>query len=141
MSIKSLIAVAMVLVSGAALAQERLGTIDNVQGIVTVTDGTTGGTARTGGPINDGMRFVSSSNGSALLRLDNRCDIRLQPNQSITVQKSMNCAALLAAVQNVGGGMQVVGGSFATGAAATGALMVGGIGLANALSHKSISGN
>ena len=140
MSIKSFIAVCSAFVAAAAFAQEPLGTVDNVQGIVTVTSGTTGGTAVTGFPIADGMRFVATSSGSAVLRLKNGCDIYLQPGQAVTVLRSMTCPELLAAVQNVGG-VKVAGGSFATGAAATGSLFVGGIGLANELSYKRISGN
>jgi hypothetical protein len=142
MSIRTIIAVAIVFASGTALAQEKLGTIDTVQGIVTVTDGTTGGIARTGAPINDGMRFVASSNGSALLRLNNRCDIRLQPNQAVTVLKSMNCAALLAAVQSVGVNVAAAG-SAGTGALATGGLVAGGLVLNKTYlgGKKSISSN
>lgn len=141
MSIKSFIAICSAFVAAAALAQQPLGTVESVQGIVTVTTGTAGGTAVKGLPIADGMRFVAPSGGSAVLRFNNGCVINLQPNQAVTILRSMRCPELLAAVQNVGGGVQVANGSFATGAAATGGLMVGGIGLANALSHKSISGN
>ena len=140
MTIKSFIAICSAFVAAAALAQQPLGTVESVQGIVTVTTGTAGSTAVKGLPIADGMRFVATSSGSAVLRFNNGCVINLQPNQAVTILRSMRCPELLAAVQNVGG-VQAAGGSFATGAAATGALMVGGIGLANALSRKSISSN
>lgn len=142
MSIKSLIAVMLALVAGTALAQEKLGTVDKVQGVVTVTDGATGGTTATGNPITSGMRFVASSSGSAVLRLNNGCVVNLRPNEAVTVLRSMNCQALLAAVQTVGGvNVAGAGGSFTTGALATGGLVVGGVALANALHTKSISSN
>lgn len=142
MSIKSFIAVMLALVAGTALAQERLGTVSNVQGLVTVTDGATGGTAAAGSPIIDGTRFVATSTGSAVLRLNNGCVINLRPNQAVTVLRSMTCERLLAAVQSVGGvNVASAGGSLTTGALATGGLVVGGFALGNALHTKSISSN
>src|SRR6185369_10534255 len=118
MSVKSFIAVSLVLVSGAAFAQAQLGTINSVQGIVTVTDGAVGGTTSPGSPINNGMRFVATSSGSAVIRLNNGCVVSLQPNQAVTILQSMTCAEQLAAVQPIGGGVGAAGGSFATGALA-----------------------
>jgi hypothetical protein len=141
MSIKSFIAVILALIAGTALAQERLGTVDKVQGVVTVTDGTTGGTTATGKPINDGMRFVTSSSGSAVLRLNNGCVINLRPGQAVTVLRSMSCQELMAAVQPVGGVNVASGGSFTTGALATSGLFVGGLALGKALHNKHISSN
>jgi hypothetical protein len=141
MSIKSLLAVLLALIAVTAFAQdrERLGSVDNVRGVVTVTDGATGGTTATGSPINSGMRFVASSNGSATLRMNNGCVVNLLPGQAVTVLRSMDCKALLAAVQS--GGAIVAGGSFGTGAAASAGLVAGSVGLASVLRQKSISSN
>ena len=143
MSIKSLVAVLLALVAATAFAQERerLGTVDSVQGLVTVTDGTTGGTVATGNPIISGMRFVTSSSGSALLRFDKGCDIKLEPSRAVTISRSMTCAALIAAVQPIGGANVASVGSFAIGALATGGLAAGSIALHNALTNKSLSSN
>jgi hypothetical protein len=141
MSLKSFIAVLLSLIAATAFAQDkdRLGTVGNVQGVVTVTDGATGGTTGTGSPINSGMRFVAGSNGSATLRFNNGCVVNLLPGQSVTVLRSMDCKALLAAVQSGGG--NVAGGSFGTGAAASAGLAAGSFGLASVLTKKGISSN
>jgi hypothetical protein len=127
MSIKSLVALGSVLVAVSAFAQAPLGTVGNVQGLVTITDGATGSTVVTGSPITNGMRFVATSGGSAVLRLNNGCVLTLQPGQAVTVLQNMTCQQLTAAVQQVGG-TNVAGasGSAGTGALATGGLLVGG---------------
>lgn len=123
---------ASLLLCGAALAQKALGTAADVQGLVTVSDGTSISTVQTGTPIVDGTRFVTSSSGSAALKLENGCDIILKPNQSVTILGDKNCGALLAAVQNTSTerfagffgsttGMLAVGGALAT----TGLLIAG----------------
>jgi hypothetical protein len=142
-SIKSLLAVGSALVATAAFAQAQLGSVASVQGVVTVTDGATGGTVAAGGPIANGMRFVATSNGSAVLRLNNGCVVRLQPGHAVTVLQTMTCDQLTAAVQpagvaNVAGG----GGSFGTGALAAGGLMAGGGALGKSITrNKSLSSN
>lgn len=141
MSIKSFLAICSAFVAAAALAQQPLGTVESVQGIVTVTTGTAGGTAVKGFPIGDGMRFVATSSGSAVLRFNNGCVINLQPNQAVTILRSMNCPELLAAVQSVGGVNVASAGSFTRGALATGGLTAGGLALGKWLHNKHISGN
>ncbi len=142
MSVKTLVAVSALLVAATAFAQNSLGTISSVQGLVTVTDGTTGGTTAAGAPITSGMRFVATSTGSAVLRLNNGCVVNLQPNQAVTVVRSMTCEALLAAVQMVGGATTASdGGSAATGALASAGLAVGGYGLSRITPNRSISSN
>jgi hypothetical protein len=108
---KSIALTAALAVSVCALAQTQapapapaqLGTVENVQGLVTVSDGTSIGNVVNGNPVIDGSRFVTSSSGSALLKMSNGCDIRLKPSQSLTVQSGLNCDALIAAVQSLGG--------------------------------------
>lgn len=142
MSFKKLITLSSALFAAAAFAQAAIGTVGNVQGIVTVTDGVTGGTAKAGAPITNGMRFVTTSSGSATLQVRG-CTVTLAPNQAVTVLQSMSCDQLVAAVQRVGG--PVVAG--AGGSAITGALGVSGILVANAAyarhhrNNRSISSN
>ena len=50
----------------------------------------------------DGSRFVTSSNGTVTLKFDDGCEVKLEPNQSLVVDKSKACAALIASVQPVG---------------------------------------
>jgi len=84
-----------------AAAPAQLGVVDDVQGLVTVSDGTSIGNAVNGNPVIDGNRFVTSSSGSALLRMEKGCDIRLKPSQSLIVKSGLNCEALLAAIQSL----------------------------------------
>ena len=140
MSFKTVVAVVSAFVASTAFAQgagSSLGTMESVQGIVTVTTGSTGGTAATGGSIVNGMRFVATSSGSVTLRMNNGCVVRLQPGQAVTVLGNMTCEALLAGVQTLGG--NVAGGSPAVGAAASGGLMVGYLGLQQAIKQKGVS--
>jgi hypothetical protein len=86
-----------------APAPVQLGTVDNVQGLVTMSDGTSIGNVVNGNAVLDGSRFVTSSSGSAVLKMSNGCDIRLKPSQSLTVQSGLNCDALVAAIQSLEG--------------------------------------
>jgi hypothetical protein len=103
---KSLAVAAAIAFSGCVAAQTQapaqLGTVDEVQGLVTVSDGTSVGNVVNGNPVNDGSRFVTSSSGSVLLRMSHGCDIRLKPSQSLTVKDGLNCEALIAAIETLG---------------------------------------
>lgn len=138
MSFKKLITLSSALIAAAAFAQASIGTVGNVQGIVTVTDGVTGGTARAGSPITNGMRFVTTSAGSATLQLRG-CTITLAPNQAVTVLQSMSCDQLVAAVQTVG--TPVVAGLGGVPAGVIGGAAVLTAGVVYARNNKSISSN
>ena len=142
MSIKITLALGSALLAGAAFAQS-LGNVGNVNGLVTVTDGVTGGTVAAGNPITNGMRFVTTSGSSVTLQLNNGCAVTLQPNQAVTVLQSMTCQELVAAVQPVGGPVTAgAGGSFTTGAlSVAGLTLATGIVSKQVLDNKSISGN
>ena len=145
MSIKTLVALGSVLVAVSAFAQAPLGTIGSVQGLVTMTDGAAGGTVVPGSPITNGMRFVATSSGSAVLRLNNGCVLTLQPGQAVTVLQNMTCQQLTASVQQAGG--VTVAGAGPSGSAGTGALAAGGLVAGSLVLNKtvlksdSISGN
>lgn len=97
---KKLIVALSSLVAAAAMAQS-LGTVTNVQGIVTATQGATGTTVAPGAAIANGTRFVTTSTGSVTLTLNSGCVLTLQPGQAVTVLQSMTCQQLTAAVQPV----------------------------------------
>ena len=126
MSIKSVVALASAFVAASVFAQAPLGTVGNVQGLVTVTVGTTGTTAVPGSVISDGMRVVTASSSSVTLRLNNGCTLTLQPNQAVTVLERMTCQELTAAVRPVGG----PGFALGSGTPAGGLIAVAGLGLA-----------
>lgn len=129
MRIKSLIVICSALFAASAFAQNVIGKVTEVDGIVTVTDGVTGGTARVGNPITEGSRYVASSNGTATLKLDNGCTIKLQPSQAVTV-RAQPCQLLLAGVQSVGAAGVIAGiGSGGGSAAAIGVWSLGAGGI------------
>src|SRR3954471_6833539 len=100
MALKKLFVALSSLAAAAAMAQS-LGTVSNVQGIVTATQGATGTAVAPGSAIINGTRFVTTSTGSVTLALNNGCVLTLQPGQAVTVLQSMTCQQLTAAVQAV----------------------------------------
>lgn len=101
MTLKKLLLAVTALVGAMAFAQAPIGTVVNVNGVVTATQGATGMTVTAGTPIQNGMRFVTTSNGSVTLRLNNGCQVNVPPGHGVTVLQSMTCPQLVAAVQPV----------------------------------------
>ena len=101
MTLKKLLAVLPIAVAGAAFAQAPLGTVSNVQGVVTATQGASGVTVAPGTQITSGMRFVTTSRGSVTLRLNSGCTVTVPAGHGVTVLQSMSCQQLAAAVQPV----------------------------------------
>ena len=98
---KSLSAVGIAALAGAVFAQIVIGSVTDVKGLVTVSDATSVTTVVKNAPIVDGTRFVTSSSGSAMLRLNQQgrdCEIELKPNQSLVVDQDKTCPQLLALV-------------------------------------------
>ena len=124
------------LLASAAFAQNQpsLGTVRNVEGLVTDTDGASVTSTETGEAIHDGERFVTSSSGTVTLQLNNGCTLTLQPNQAVTIDRNMTCRQLVAAVEQVGGGTAL--GFAAAGSPRAGALAVGGLILAGYGIHR-----
>lgn len=97
-------------VAGAfAQAPAVVGKVVEVQGVVTVSDGVTVATVVPGTVFSDGNQFVTASSGSARLTLDNGCDIRLKPNESIVIDGKKTCPALIALIQPLGGNLAAAG--------------------------------
>lgn len=143
MSIKSFLIVGAALLASAAFAQESVGTVGNVQGIVTDTEGDSVSSTNTGEAIHDGERFVTSSSGSVTFKMNNGCDITLQPNQAVTIDSRMTCRELIAAVTPVGGANLAAGagGSFTTGLLSVTGLALLTFGVQNSMkSNPSLSG-
>lgn len=106
-----LLALAAVALSAGAFAQDQIGTVGNVIGLVTMSDATSVTTVLPGMPIANGASFVTSSTGTVTLRLKDNCDITLKPNQTVTVSSDKNCAALVAAVTPLPAGTAVAAGT------------------------------
>jgi hypothetical protein len=140
---KSFFMLGSVLLASTVFAQTSLGTVGNVQGLVTDTDGASVSSTSPGEAIVDGERFVTSSSGSVTLQLNNGCTLTLQPNQAVTIDSRMTCRELVGAVTPVGGAALAggAGGSAGMGALAVGALAVGWYGLHRTLDkNPSLSG-
>src|SRR5262249_5921946 len=101
MTPKDLLLALSVLAAASAFAQAPLGTVTNVEGIVTATRGGVGVNVTPGTQIQDGMRFVASSRGSVTLQMNSGCSVSVPPGNGVTVLSSMTCAQLQAAVQPV----------------------------------------
>jgi hypothetical protein len=119
----------------AALGQQSqpkvVGKLKDVKGLVTVTTGDMLATAVSGAPLIADTRIVATSSGEVILNFDIGCDIKLEANQSIRVRDGLNCAALLASVESVGGPFVVAAGAGGVGIpgyllAAGGALIIVG---------------
>ncbi len=101
---QTLFALGLATLSCMAVAQPApVGTVQSVGGLVTVSDASTVNNAVPGMTFANGAQFVTSSNGTAVLRVGRDCEIRLKPNQSFTVDKDKTCDGLLALVQNLPG--------------------------------------
>lgn len=101
MTFKKLLLALSALAGASAFAQAPLGTVVTVNGVVTATQGATGTTVTTGSAIQNGMRFVTTSNGSVTLRLNSGCQVAVPPGHGVTVLSSMTCQQLTTAVQPV----------------------------------------
>lgn len=140
MSFKSFFIIGSTFVACSAFAQTVLGTVGNVQGLVTDSDGASVSSTSPGEVIRDGERFVTSSSGSVTLQLNNGCTLTLQPNQAVTIDSTKTCNQLVSSVTQVGPGL---GGSrfgFGGGAGA-GLAGIAGLGLGFLAVHKGLDKN
>jgi hypothetical protein len=84
-----------------APAPTPLGTVGEVNGLVTMSLGSQVATVAPGTPVFEGARFVTSSGGSLHLNLPGGCGVDLQPNQMVTISQSMTCQQQVAAIVTV----------------------------------------
>ncbi|MGV3572039.1 MAG: hypothetical protein ACO1PB_15695 [Ramlibacter sp.] len=98
---KLLLAIAAAFIGVAAWAQTSLGTVSNVNGVVTATQGATGMVITNGMLIQNGMRFVTTTTGSVRLNFNSGCTVDVPPSHGVTVLQSMNCDQLAVAVQPI----------------------------------------
>ncbi|QJW84828.1 hypothetical protein HK414_18025 [Ramlibacter terrae] len=125
--------------SAFALARASLGTVSNVTGVVSATQGATAVNVAPGTAITSGTRFISASGSSATLSLNNGCTVTVPPNHGVTVTRGMTCPQLQAAVVPI---VPVGPVAVATSQGFVPALAVlGGIGLAAAALGQGSSGN
>src|SRR5205085_8473379 len=135
MTTKNLLLALSVLAAGSAFAQAPLGTVTNVEGVVTATQGATGVTVTPGTAIQNGMRFVTTSRGSVTLQLNSGCTVSVPPAHGVTVLQSMTCQQLVAAVQPIVpvAGLTALGPSPGL---VNGVIALGGIAIAVGILHE-----
>ena len=101
MTHKNLLLALSAVAAASASAQAPLGTVTNVEGVVTATQGAAGVNVTPGTQIQNGMRFVTTSRGSVTLQMNSGCTVSVPPGNGVTVLSSMTCQQLQAAVQPV----------------------------------------
>lgn len=126
MSLKELLLVATALAATTVSAQSAIGTVTSVNGVVTATHGSSGMAAAAGAPIQSGTRFVTTSNGSVALRLNNGCQVTVPAGHAVTVMSNMTCQQLTAAIQPVSVPTAVMGQSGASNVGVVNGVVVAG---------------
>jgi hypothetical protein len=116
--------------SFAAMAQS-VGTLENVQGVVSVSNNGVVSSVTGNTSLSNGSVVLNSGTGSSFVRLANGCTIALKPNQFVTIDSAATCADLTASVKTVGA--PVVAGGSPTPAP----FLVGGALLTTAIIYKS----
>jgi hypothetical protein len=109
MNIRLLACTAAVLCSPTTWAdQVVIGTATEVQGLVTISQGSTLSAASAGSKIVESAQIVTGSGSSATLKLNSGCELHLRPNQSLVVTNQKTCDELIALLQEPGRAMAAV---------------------------------
>ena len=135
MTAKNLLLALSTLAAASAFAQGPLGTVTNVQGVVTATQGATGVTVTPGTAIQNGMRFVTTTRGTVTLQMNSGCLVSVPPGHGVTVLQNMTCQQLTAAVQPVIP-VAVQGATPPSAGIVNGVVLVGGIAVAAGVLHE-----
>ena len=91
-----------VMAQGAPVVPASVGAIQSTDGLVTVSQANTLGNAFKDERLLDGARVATTGTGTTVIRLDNGCVIRLEPNQSVTINTKLDCRAQVAGIQSIG---------------------------------------
>ena len=117
-----------------------VGVVQSTEGLVTVSQGNTLGNAFINERILDGARVVTTGTGTTVIRLiNNGCLIRLDPNQSVTIDSRLGCTAQVASIQSTGA--QAGAGSAAGGGGNASGLVFLGVGALGAYYNQRGSGS
>jgi hypothetical protein len=135
MTIKKILLALSLLAGVSAFAQAPLGTVTNVEGVVTATQGATGVTVTPGTAIQNGMRFVTTTRGSVTLQMNSGCTVTVPAGHGVTVLQSMTCQQLTAAVQPVVPLAAAQPAFGPTAGVVNGVIAIGGVALAVGILH------
>ncbi len=93
-----------------AFAQSaRVGTLENVQGVVSLSSNGVVSSVKGNTSLSDGNVVLNSDTGSSFVHMDNGCSVALKANQFLTINSKDTCSALLASVKTVGAPVVAVG--------------------------------
>ena len=127
---KFLITVLLVGSSLTAFAQSaRVGTLENVQGVVSLSSNGVVSSVKGDTDLSDGNVVLNSDTGSSFVHMDNGCSVALKANQFLTINSKDTCSALLASVKTVGapvvaGGAPTVNPFLIAGGVVAGAVLI-----------------
>ena len=85
---------------GAPVVPASVGAIQSTDGLVTVSQANTLGNAFRDERLLDGARVATTGTGTTSIRLDNGCVIKLEPNQSVTINSKLDCRVQVASIQS-----------------------------------------
>jgi ABC-type Fe3+ transport system substrate-binding protein len=97
---KLLVAALVVGFSFSAFAQ-NVGTLQNIQGVVTVSSNGVVNSVSGSANLVDGSVVLNSGTGSSVVQLTNGCTVTLKPNEVLTINAAAKCADLTASVKTV----------------------------------------
>ena len=92
-------------VSTGVMAQAEpgaVGVIESVDGLATVSQANRLGNAVKDERILEGARIVTTGTGTMVVKLNNGCLVKLDPNQSVTIDSKLDCRAQVASIKPTG---------------------------------------
>lgn len=111
-----------------ASAQDKVGTLENVTGAVSVGGKGFVAKAVNGTPLADGNTVLVPSNGKATVVLAKGCSVSLQGSQHLTVNSALSCEQAIASIRHMAAPVQLAQAPLST--PPTGVQPVGGAGVA-----------
>ena len=87
--------------AAAASAQETVGTLQGVSGVVSISGKNIVSRAKDGVIVTEGASVLVSSTGKATLALKNGCTVSLGANQHLTVNSKLPCEQISASVKHL----------------------------------------
>ena len=111
-----------------ASAQDKVGTLENVTGAVSVGGKGFVSKAVNGTPLADGNTVLVPSNGKATVVLAKGCSVSLQGSQHLTVNSALSCEQAIASIRHMAAPVQLAQAPLST--PPTGVQPVGGAGVA-----------
>ena len=87
--------------AAAASAQETVGTLQGVSGVVSISGKNIVSRAKDGVSVTEGASVLVSSTGKATLALKNGCTVSLGANQHLTVNSKLPCEQISASVKHL----------------------------------------